>query len=41
MNLYDFRKSLRADNRWQYTDQARSDVSSMTLEVLRDFGFQG
>ena len=41
MNLYDFRKSLRADNRWQYTDQARSDVSSMTLDVLRDFGFQG
>ena len=41
MNLYDFRKSLRKDNRWQYTEQARSDVSSMTLEVLRDFGFQG
>ena len=41
MNLYDFRKSLRQDNRWQYTEQARNDVSSMTLEVLRDFGFQG
>lgn len=41
MNLYDFRKSLRQDSRWQYTEQARSDVSSMTLEVLRDFGFQG
>ena len=41
MNLYDFRKSLRQDNRWQYTEQARNDVSSMTLGVLRDFGFQG
>ena len=41
MNLYDFRKSLRADSRWQYTEQARSDVSSSVLGVLRDFGFQG
>jgi hypothetical protein len=41
MNLYDFRKALRADNRWQYTDQARQDVSALTLGVLRDFGFQG
>jgi hypothetical protein len=41
MNLYDFRKSLRQDSRWQYTEQARSDVSSLTLGVLRDFGFQG
>lgn len=41
MNLYDFRKALRADSRWQYTEQARSDVSSSVLGVLRDFGFQG
>ena len=41
MNLYDFRKALRQDSRWQYTEQARSDVSALTLGVLRDFGFQG
>ena len=41
MNLYDFRKALRQDNRWQYTAQAKEDVSTAALGVLRDFGFQG
>ena len=41
MNLYDFKKALRQDNRWQYTAQAKSDVSTAALGVLRDFGFQG
>jgi hypothetical protein len=41
MNLYDFRKALRQDNRWQYTAQAKEDVSTAALQVLRDFGFQG
>lgn len=41
MNLFDFKKALRQDQRWQYTDQARQDVSSTALNVLRDFGFQG
>jgi len=41
MNLYDFKKALRQDNRWQYTEQARNDVSNAALQVLRDFGFQG
>jgi len=41
INLYDFKKALRKDSRWQYTDQARQDVSALTLGVLRDFGFQG
>ena len=41
MNLYDFKKALRQDNRWQYTAQAREDVSTAALQVLRDFGFQG
>ena len=41
MNVYDFKKALRKDNRWQYTEQARKDVSSATLDILRDFGFQG
>jgi hypothetical protein len=41
MNLYDFRKQLRQDSRWQYTAQAKEDVSTAALGVLRDFGFQG
>jgi hypothetical protein len=41
MNLYDFKKAMRADNRWQYTEQAKSDVSTAALSVLKDFGFQG
>jgi hypothetical protein len=41
MNLYDFKKALRQDNRWQYTEQAKADVSNAALQVLRDFGFQG
>jgi hypothetical protein len=41
MNIYDFKKALRRDNRWQYTEAARQDVSNAALSVLRDFGFQG
>jgi hypothetical protein len=41
MNIYEFKKALRKDNRWQYTEQARQDVSNATLDILRDFGFQG
>lgn len=41
MNLYDFQKLLRKDSRWQYTQNAREEVSSSVLNVLRDFGFQG
>lgn len=38
--IYDFEKALRKDYRWQYTDNARRDVSNVALKVLRDFGFQ-
>jgi hypothetical protein len=41
MNMYDFKKLLRQDQRWQYTEQAAADVSGAALNVLRDFGFQG
>ena len=41
MNLYDFKKALRQDNRWQYTGQAKEEVSNAALKVLQDFGFQG
>ena len=40
-NLYDFQRGLRKDSRWQYTEGARQEVSDITLNVLRDFGFQG
>lgn len=39
--LYDFQRQLRKDPRWQYTDNARQEVASITQSVLRDFGFQG
>jgi hypothetical protein len=39
--LYEFKRSLRKDARWQYTDNAREEVSSAALGILRDFGFQG
>lgn len=40
-NIYDFKKALRKDSRWQYTNTARTEVSNSALQVLRDFGFQG
>jgi len=40
MTIYDFEKNLRKDFRWQYTDNAKRDVSNVALKVLRDFGFQ-
>jgi hypothetical protein len=41
MSLYDFQRQLRKDARWQYTNQAKEEVSNVALQVLRDFGFQG
>ena len=41
MNMYDFKRSLRQDNRWQYTQSAKTEVSDTALRVLKDFGFQG
>lgn len=41
MTMYDFERALRQDPRWQYTDNARQEVSSVALKVLKDFGFQG
>lgn len=41
MPIYDFKKAIRKDPRWQYTDNAKEEVSNIALSVLRDFGFQG
>jgi hypothetical protein len=40
-NIFDFKRALRKDSRWQYTEQARNEVADSVLGVLRDFGFQG
>lgn len=39
--LYDFERALRKDDRWQYTNQARGEVSNATQRILQDFGFMG
>ena len=39
--LYDYKRMVRKDPRWQYTDNAREEVSDAALGILRDFGFQG
>ena len=41
ISLADLRKQLRKDDRWQYTDAARSEVANVTRQVLQDFGFMG
>jgi len=41
MNLFDFKRTIRQDDRWQYTQSARDEVSSGALKVLQDFGFTG
>ena len=41
MTLYDWENSLRKDPRWQYTNNARQQVSGIGLNVLQQLGFQG
>lgn len=41
LNLYEYQKALRKDNRWQYTEQANTEVSNSVKQVLQDFGFMG
>lgn len=41
MTLYDWQNSLRKDPRWQYTNNARQEVSDIGLNVLQQLGFQG
>ena len=41
ISLAELRKQLRKDDRWQYTDKARSQVANATKQVLQDFGFMG
>jgi hypothetical protein len=41
MPLYEFQKQLKKDDRWQYTNNARQEVSKSALKILQDFGLQG
>jgi len=41
MNIFDYKKLLKKDNRWQYTKGAEQDVSNATMRILREFGFEG
>ncbi|MGZ6788335.1 MAG: hypothetical protein ACXVGN_00080 [Mycobacteriaceae bacterium] len=38
MSLGDFEDMVRQDHRWQYTDNARQQVSSLTAGLLQSFG---
>lgn len=40
-SIYKFKQELRKDPRWQNTDNARQEASSVAYNVLRDFGFVG
>ena len=41
MSVYDFQRSLRRDSRWEFSEQARNEVSTLVNKVLKDFGFVG
>jgi hypothetical protein len=41
MSLYDYKKAIRQDNRWKYSQEANDEVSAMVNQVKRDFGFMG
>jgi hypothetical protein len=41
MSIYDYKKAVRADNRWKYSQEANNEVSEMVNQVKRDFGFMG
>jgi hypothetical protein len=40
-SLSDFKKAVKADERWQFTDNAREEYFGIAQKVLADFGFLG
>lgn len=40
-SLSDFKKAVKADQRWQYTNNARDEYFGIAQKVLSDFGFLG
>jgi len=41
MSLYEYKKAIRQDKRWQYSQEANDEVTNMINRVKRDFGFMG
>ena len=41
MSIYEWERFLRKDPRWQYTNQARADVSDAVRSTFQDFGIMG
>lgn len=41
MSLYDYKKAIRQDSRWKYSQEANDEVTNMINQVKRDFGFMG
>jgi hypothetical protein len=41
MSTYDYKKAIRTDNRWKYSQEANDEVTNMINQVKRDFGFMG
>lgn len=41
MSLYDYKKAIRQDNRWKFSQEANDEVTEMINQVKRDFGFMG
>lgn len=41
MSLYDYKKAIRQDNRWKFSQEANDEVTNMINQVKRDFGFMG
>lgn len=40
-SLSDFKRAIKADERWQFTDNAREEYFGIAQKVLADFGFLG
>lgn len=41
MNVYNFKKVVRSDPRWQYTENARNEMTDSAYTLLRNFGVMG
>lgn len=39
MSLYDARKAIRKDTRWQYSEGARNEYQGIAKKIMADFGF--
>jgi hypothetical protein len=40
MNLFDYKKALKKDSRWQYTENANEEISNKFLRIAQDFGLE-